>query len=427
MPAMRPLSALAWLWRWMRAGLAVGLLLLAVSGSGLALGDPREKVRAYTRLMEFDFLSWTVDAVGLKLGQSGLGISGYLTEPARTALVREYVALVSQAAQLEVRVAETYADPSQPDPAGASRPDRTELERVRRRQDAIQPVVESLLQEQIAVVLSQAGLGIGGQPFPPVAFHMTRVPVALIVSPRDVIRQDANIQLQADLTLEEAIDLERRVEQGLDVSALVVPIGGIGVYPTMVQQTGALSWMIETVVHEWIHNYLTFRPLGLNYETSAELRTMNETVASLLGESFGSDVLARYYPDLLPSTGTEQPSAAPPPAAFDFRAEMRETRVTVDRLLSEGRIDEAEAYLESQRQVFWDQGYRIRRLNQAYFAFYGAYADQPGGAAGEDPVGEAVRQLWALSPTPASFLRRMAWMDDFGDLQRALAELTTTR
>ena len=45
----------------------------------------------------------------------------------------------------------------------------------------------------------------------------------------------------------------------------------------------------------------------------------------------------------------------------------------------------------------------MRKLNQAYFAFYGAYADQPGGAAGEDPVGPAVRALRERSQGLADF------------------------
>ncbi len=74
---------------------------------------------------------------------------------------------------------------------------------------------------------------------------------------------------------------------------------------------------------------------------------------------------------------------------------MHTTRVHVDELLAAGKITEAETYMDQRRQVFWDNGYPIRKLNQAYFAFYGAYADVPGGAAGEDPVGPAVRALRA--------------------------------
>ncbi len=51
-----------------------------------------------------------------------------------------------------------------------------------------------------------------------------------------------------------------------------------------------------------------------------------------------------------------------------------------------------------------------------------AYADEPGGAAGEDPVGAAVRELWTRIGSPAGFLRRISWMNDFEDLQRALTD-----
>ena len=86
---------------------------------------------------------------------------------------------------------------------------------------------------------------------------------------------------------------------------------------------------------------------------------------------------------------------------------MHHTRVVVDRLLAEGRVKEAEWYMELQRRYFVANGYRIRRLNQAYFAFHGAYASEPG-AAGEDPIGPLVRRLWALSESPAAFLRAVA-------------------
>ena len=138
------------------------------------------------------------------------------------------------------------------------------------------------------------------------------------------------------------------------------------------------------------------------------MRTINETVAGMAGKELGQAVIARYYPDFLPPPPRLHPhllllalsqhrSQPWKPPAFDYRAEMHTTRLAVDSLLAEGKIEEAETYMELRRRVFWENGYHIRKLNQAYFAFHGAYADQPGGAAGaaEDPVGEAVRTLRA--------------------------------
>lgn len=108
---------------------------------------------------------------------------------------------------------------------------------------------------------------------------------------------------------------------------------------------------------------------------------------------------------------------------FNFRAEMRKTRVRVDELLAEGKVDEAEAYMEARRLYFWDQGYGLRKLNQAYFAFYGSYNDQPGGgASGSDPVGPAVRRLWAGSPDLKSFIALVRGVRSFDDLLERLGD-----
>jgi hypothetical protein len=99
---------------------------------------------------------------------------------------------------------------------------------------------------------------------------------------------------------------------------------------------------------------------------------------------------------------------------------MHQTRVMVDEILAQGKIQEAESYMEARRVFFWDHGYHIRKLNQAYFAFYGAYADQPQGAAGADPVGTAVRLLRAQSSSLADFINRIAWMWNFEQLKSAV-------
>ncbi len=112
-----------------------------------------------------------------------------------------------------------------------------------------------------------------------------------------------------------------------------------------------------------------------------------------------------------------QPDLADPePPAFDFTAELGQTREQVDALLAEGKVDEAEAYMEQRRQVFWDNGYQIRKLNQAFFAFYGGYAAEPGGAAGQDPIGPMLREIRAASPSLRSFLDSVGGITSFEDL-----------
>lgn len=412
-----------------------GRLSLVLFGAVLLLGnsnlpptDSLEKVRAFTRQIEFDFIGWTFDAFKMKLFESALGTSNYLTDEQRHELVLEYLALIQQIQRQESQVEQIFADPTIGDPQDFARPLLEELDALYARREKIGPLAESILQSQISSVVAEMGLSLGGQALPPVLYHSTPLPLILIVSPREVIRLDESVVLNGDLTVDIQEALEETVDQKLNVSSLVEHIGGLGMYPTMVVESGNIDWLSEVVSHEWIHNYLTLRPLGLNYESSPEMRVINETVASIAGKEIGRAVLERYYPELVPpppapASPVETPTKPVEPPSFDFRKEMGITRQQADKLLAEGKIEEAERYMEERRQVFWENGHRwLRKLNQAYFAFHGAYADEPGGPAGvtEDPVGAAVRELRLQSPSLADFLKTVARVTSFEQLQEII-------
>ncbi|MFZ5809929.1 MAG: hypothetical protein ACOY16_11665 [Chloroflexota bacterium] len=391
------------------------ICILSLGASVLPPGNPIERVRAFTRQIEFDYIAWTGNAVGIKLSQTATRSALFLDPAGQRQQVIDYLILLFQIQDLDSQLNRIYADPSVENPQQASRQIRRQLDKLKNKRAEAAPLVEGILEMQLSQTIAEMGLSLAGQPIPPVSFHVSPVPSSLIVSPREVIRQDANISLMADFTVDQMAQLEDQVDKALNVSSLVVPVGGIGVYPTMVMETTDLNWLAEVVAHEWTHNFLTFRPLGVNYTTSPELRTMNETAASIAGKELGHALIARYYPELLPPPpveppSTDEPQPPPEPPAFDFRKEMHQTRITVDQLLVEGKIEQAEAYMEQRRRVFWEHGYLIRKLNQAYFAFHGAYADEAVGAAGKDPIGEAVRNLRARSPNLASFLNQISWM-----------------
>jgi len=393
--------------------------------------SPIDRVRAYTRQIEFDYPSWVAEAAWIKIQQGTVGLPGQLSRESARQVVMEYLRVTGQIQRGEDALDRVYADAAIGDKQAASLRIRLQLQELYARQKELAPLAEAVLQSQVADVLAEKSLTTLGQPIPSVLFHSSPVPNALIVSQRDHIEQAANISVLPDLTIDQQAALEDRVDRELDVSSLVVGIGGVGVYPTMIMRTTDLSWLLSTIGHEWTHNYLEFRPLGLLYNESSELRTMNETTADLVGGEVGEDALAQFYADLKPAAVPgddlvslfEQPFArgrADDPPPFDFRAEMHETRVTVDALLAAGKITEAESYMEARRRIFVQNGYILRKLNQAYFSFYGAYADVPGGAAGEDPVGPAVRALRARSDSLADFVNRIAWMTSFEQLQRAV-------
>jgi hypothetical protein len=73
--------------------------------------------------------------------------------------------------------------------------------------------------------------------------------------------------------------------------------------------------------------------------------------------------------------------------------------------LANGQIDKAEQYMNAQRDYLQTQGYYIRKLNQAYFAFYGTYADT---AAYSDPIGTALQNIRGKSSSINEFLNTLA-------------------
>ena len=99
---------------------------------------------------------------------------------------------------------------------------------------------------------------------------------------------------------------------------------------------------------------------------------------------------------------------------------MRKTRREAESLLAEGKVDEAE---ELMKQSWWFlalRGYGLRKLNQAYFAFRGNYAESP---ASLSPIGDELEELRAFLPDAGSFIRTVSGFDNYQELQQVLEEL----
>ena len=96
---------------------------------------------------------------------------------------------------------------------------------------------------------------------------------------------------------------------------------------------------------------------------------------------------------------------------------MRQTRLATERLLSEGKIEEAEAYMEERRSLLVENGYFVRKINQAYFAFHGSYATS---AASVSPIEGLLLELWERTGTVGGFIKTAG---SFGSYQEFLDHL----
>lgn len=412
------------MWLALRVLLVLVIMTLLIAPDWPAFGDREHQLDTIVRQeRRFDFLIWEANAFLTKAEGWLANASALLTEDEQKEQVIAYFDDIRRAHLLEAEIERIYIDPEVAMPQTVAAPLQADLDALRASLDARQAAIEAIVQHQVSSVLAEEGMAVGGFTFPPVLMHISSLPEMLIISPRDRIAQVDYATLVPGVSVGEKDTIEQAIFDRLDQSALVVPIGGLGTYPAMVRERSDLNWLADTTAHEWAHHYLSLRPLGVRYLQDPAMRTINETVASVVGQEIGPAVIARYYPEFLPPEEVEREAPQPPaplvpPPVFDFGAELAETRIRVDELLAEGQIEEAEAYMEERRAEFVAEGYLIRKLNQAFFAFYGGYATDPtGGAAGADPIGPMLREIREASPSLKAFLNHVEGVTSFADLQ----------
>jgi hypothetical protein len=202
------------------------------------------------------------------------------------------------------------------------------------------------------------------------------------------------------------------------VSSLVTEIGGLGTYPSTVPRRSTYEALVDIVAHEWLHNYFFFYPLGRHFTDSQTTRTLNETAANIGGHEIGRLIRQRFP---LPESGVADTDREREEPKIDFKTEMRALRLDVDRLLGEGKIDEAETLMEERRKFLAENGYYIRKINQAYFAFHGLYGT---GAASSSPIGPKLEEIRQREPSLGEFIRAVSRVTSEADLDRLLASLS---
>ena len=399
-----------------------------------------------------------------KLGNLWPGRAG-LPQEERVAQAREFFALGQDLGQLkyQLRLAEAVKPPAGVSPSEATDEATDEatpkgpsdgppealsqaqnltgqIEEIEERRQALRPQVEALIEGELAAVLTREGITAPwGVPFPPVDAVFGGPPSLLVVSPRDRIYRQHGILLLPGLDDQAREGIEERLFRSENLSALVENTGGLAVYPSVVLDTAGMNYALTVTAHEWLHHWLFFQPLGRNLFKSPELLTLNETTASIAGEELGdltftalTGEVVNRAPAAAPAeseseskseseseSGSESKSE-PDPGRFDFTNEMRQTRRRAEELLVEGKIEESEAYMEGRRQNFIANGYNVRKINQAYFAFHGSYATGPGSVS---PIGEQLRELRRRSDSVSHFLETVSQFTSYQQFLEYLEHL----
>lgn len=402
------------------------LILLGFTSSLVLPIEPLEGIRSLADGKRFNYFSWTLEALFNKAVSASLKAEKFLPASDQVNLVESYFKQVGLVEQSERALGSVYSAPGQKLNERAIEMAKAELNEAAIRMKKLAPLTEAVIQNQTEATLLAMGFGVGGQIFPPVLYQVSDLPLNLIVSPRDEITTLLSPSLKPGMDVLEKDRIEKTILEKYKHSGLIEEVGGVGTYPTMVMRSNNIHWLTETVAHEWIHNYLSLRPLGVRYFQNNAMRTINETTASLSGKEIGRGVIAIFYPHRIVIGHKPFREMTWVPRFeetdlihFDFRHEMHKTRLVVDDLLALGKVEEAEEYMEMRREAFWDAGYHIRKINQAYFAFYGSYNDTPGGgASGKDPIGPAVRALRYSFKRLKPFIDTIQSVRNFEDLMK---------
>jgi len=365
----------------------------------------------------FSIMKWESRAIPRQASQRIFG--RHETTDDEVHVVTEYFSIIERIQTLESEIKAINAGNNPGDLASLE----AELDMLREQKVALKDTVGQIIKDQIKKTLAQQGIFNPADRyirlrinFPPLNFTLEEPPHLLVISPRDRIESIRRILLQPSLSLKEIEDIEAEADK-LGVSSLVVELGGLGAtYPTFVTDEADLPFIIDTATEEWLHQYLVFKPLGFLYlldsigvSVDYDIIVMNETLASMVSKEIGTMVVENYYPQY----GNSDHQAEIAGAEFDFNREMRNIRITVDNYLAQGKIEQAEEFMEQKRQYLASKGYYIRKLNQAYFAFYGTYADSPTSVS---PIGLELKTLRSQSASLKEFLDRVAVMTSQQDL-----------
>jgi hypothetical protein len=402
----------------MKRKLFISALILLTSLFSGSCAQADDFDRALNKIIDpyrFSIVQWEINTLTGELEQALFEHSSYTIDDSR--VVVDFFKLVEEISGLEFQIF-YYKDQIDEEDLLFFENRLIELQKQR---DSLKKDVENILSLQIRETLKQLDLYLYNNitgidiTFPPVNFSLESPPNLLIVSPRDSIYRMKEIILIQDLTADEIDYIETEIDK-LGYSSIVLRVGGMATFPSFVTNNAGLEFTISTAIEEWFHQYFFFKPAGFLYAfnllglySDSDISTINETIAGIVSDEIASMIYQKYYTSYYEDNAYVYSEGS----GFDFYEEMRNIRIAVDNYLATGEIEQAEAFMEEERLYILSQGYYIRRLNQAYFAFYGTYASNPSSV---NPIGDMLRDLRNNSADITDFIKITSSIKNLDDL-----------
>lgn len=397
------------------------IMTLLVSRGSLNLSPSGELAKSEL----YSILGWEMENFSAKWIHK-IRTSGYSNSPTldqNHSTIIEYLSLTNRLFYLESQLENLESDDNRKNNYNKTAATLIQdIESTRVSIISIRDKVEEFLESKISAEIQNHEIGYSGPMglhFPPVDFRLTYSPKVLVISARNRIDMTEAILIRDDIKENDIILIENAIKGTYKLSPYIANTGGLATYPSTISHRSSVYNIIDTAAHEWLHHYLFFKPLGQSYWSTNTMRSINETTANIFGKEISDAVYATMQSDGWKDIPNEYQniSSAPKNEPFDFRKEMQITRLEAENLLSDGHIEKAEEYMEDRRQYFISNGYYLRVLNQAYFAFHGTYADSPSSIS---PIYSQLMTIRHASSSLTEFINKVSSISNHEDFLRVV-------
>src|SRR5690349_3776208 len=124
-------------------------IIIALGGDAPSFTGQTDRIRVYTREIEFDYPNWVWNAAWMKLEQGAVGAPFVFDRGTNQQIVFEYLHVTQQLVQTNSAIEQVYADPNVKQKESATTLLRTQRDSLTAQQNQLAPFAEATLQGQV--------------------------------------------------------------------------------------------------------------------------------------------------------------------------------------------------------------------------------------------------------------------------------------